>query len=148
MSGTLPPQDPTHPQEPGGLHDPVRPEEPGRSRRRADRPTAPGAARASVRAAGRALGLLATEPRRRRAQRRARVALGRAVAAHLAGQAAPPLLATPMAAHRAAQLRLASTDPPPRPGPIRGAGGSGSPREPAVRPGGTATWPPSWSGCC
>ena len=94
MSGTLPPQHPTHPQEPGGLPDPVRPEEPGRSRR-ADRPTAPGAARASVRAAGRALGLLATEPRRRRAQRRARVALGRAVAAHLAGRSAPPLLATP-----------------------------------------------------
>jgi penicillin-binding protein 1A len=123
MSGTLPPQHPTHPQEPGGLPDPVRPEEPGRSRRRADRPTAPAAARASVRAAGRALGLLATEPRRRRAQRRARVALGRAVAAHLAGQPAPPLLATPMAAHRAAQLRLASTEPPPRPGPIRGAAG-------------------------
>ncbi|MET0833736.1 MAG: hypothetical protein ABWZ62_07140, partial [Actinomycetota bacterium] len=77
MSGTLPPQDPTHPQEPGGLHDPARPEEPGRSRRRADRPTAPGAARASVGAAGRALRLLATEPRRRRAQRRARVVLGR-----------------------------------------------------------------------
>jgi penicillin-binding protein 1A len=123
MSGTLPPQHPTHPQEPGGPPDPVRPEEPGRSRRRADRPTAPAAARASVRAARRALGLLATEPRRRRAQRRARVALGRAVAAHLAGQPAPPLLATPMAAHRAAQLRLASTEPPPRPGPIRGAAG-------------------------
>jgi penicillin-binding protein 1A len=120
MSGTLPPQHPAHLQEPGGLPDPLRPEEPGRSRRRADRPTAPAAARASVRAAGRALGLLATEPRRRRAQRRARVALGRAVAAHLAGQPAPPLLATPMAAHRAAQLRLASTDPPPRPGPLRG----------------------------
>jgi penicillin-binding protein 1A len=91
------------------------PQEPARPRRRADRPTAPAAARASVIAAGRALGLLATEPRRRRAQRRARVALGRAVAAHLSGQPAPPLLATPLAAHRAAQLRLASTDPPPRP---------------------------------
>ena len=93
------------------------PQEPVRPRRRADRPTAPAAARASVSAAGRAFGLLVTEPRRRRAQRRARVALGRAVAAHLSGRPAPPLLATPLAAHRAAQLRLASTDPPPRPTP-------------------------------
>ncbi|HEX5878166.1 MAG TPA: hypothetical protein VF468_07585, partial [Actinomycetota bacterium] len=92
------------------------PREPARPRR-ADRPTAPAAARTSVRAAGRAIALMATEPRRRRAQRRARIALGRAVAAHLAGQPAPPLLATPLAAHRAAQLRLASTDPPPRPSP-------------------------------
>ena len=90
------------------------PQEPARTRRRADRSTAPSAARASVSAAGRAFGLLVTEPRRRRAQRRARVALGRAVAAHLSGKPAPPLLATPLAAHRAAQLRLASTDPPPR----------------------------------
>ncbi|HEY6706731.1 MAG TPA: biosynthetic peptidoglycan transglycosylase, partial [Actinomycetota bacterium] len=150
MSGTLPPQHPTHPQEPGGLPDPVRPEEPGRSRRRADRPTAPAAARASVRAAGRALGLLATEPRRRRAQRRARVELGRAVAAHLAGQPAPPLLATPMAAHRAAQLRLASTDPPPRPGPIRGAAGGelrlGSPPGPDQAPPGPGPAPASEEG--
>jgi hypothetical protein len=92
------------------------PQEPARPRR-ADRPTAPAAARTSVRAAGRAIALMVTEPRRRRAQRRARIALGRAVAAHLAGQPAPPLLATPLAAHRAAQLRLASTDPPPRPSP-------------------------------
>jgi penicillin-binding protein 1A len=90
-------------------------EPPARPRRRADRPTAPAAARAGMRAAGRTLRLLATEPRRRRAQRAARVELGRAVAASLAGQPAPPLLATPLAAHRAAQLRLASTDPPPRP---------------------------------
>jgi penicillin-binding protein 1A len=75
-----------------------------------------------VLAAGRAIGLVATEPQRRRAQRRARVALGRAVAANLAGQPAPPLLAQPLAAHRAAQLRLASTDPPPRPGVRTGAG--------------------------
>ena len=82
MSSTLPPQDPAHPQEPVSSEAPVGgPQEPGRSRRRADRPTAPAAARASVRATGRAIGLLATEPRRRRAQRRARVALGRAVAA-------------------------------------------------------------------
>ena len=95
------------------------PQEPARPRRRADRPTAPAAARASVSAAGRAIGLLVTDPRRRRAQRRARVALGRAVAAHLSGKPAPPLLATPLAAHRAAQLRLASTDPPPRPPRLR-----------------------------
>ena len=93
------------------------PQEPARPRRRADRPTAPAAARASVSAAGRALGLLVTEPRHRRAQRRARIELGRAAAAHLSGKPAPPLLATPLAAHRAAQLRLASTDPPPRPAP-------------------------------
>jgi len=91
------------------------PQEPARPRRRADRPTAPAAAAAAVRAAGRAIGLWATEPRRRRAQRQARVALGRAVADHLAGQPAPPQLSTPLAAHRAAQLRLASTDIPPRP---------------------------------
>ena len=106
MSGRLPPQ------------------EPARPGRRAERPTAPAAARASLRAAGRALGLVATEPRRRRAQRQARVALGRAVADHLAGQPAPPLLASPLAAHRAAQLRLASTDAPPRPDP-RPAPGAG-----------------------
>jgi penicillin-binding protein 1A len=123
MSSTLPPHDPANPQDPGSLQDPAgsqEPGQPGRPRRRADRPTAPAAARASVRAAGRAVGLLVTEPRRRRSQRRARVALGRAVAAQLAGQPAPNLLATPMAAHRAAQLRLASTDPPPRPGPRPG----------------------------
>ncbi|HWD45066.1 MAG TPA: hypothetical protein VHM23_15420, partial [Actinomycetota bacterium] len=95
------------------------PQEPGRPRRRADRPTAPAAARASVRAAARALRLVSGEPARRRAQRRARIQLGRAVAANLAGQPAPGLLAMPLAAHRAAQLRLASTDPPPRPGPRR-----------------------------
>jgi len=99
MSSSLPPQDSARP------------------RRRADRPTAPAAARASVRAADRALGLLATEPRRHRARRQARVALGQAVAGHLAGQPAPPFLATPLAAHRAAQLRLASTEPPARPAP-------------------------------
>ena len=132
------------------------PQEPARPRRRADdRPTAPAAARASVSAAGRALGLLVTEPRRRRAQRRARVALGRAVAAHLSGKPAPPLLATPLAAHRAAQLRLASTDPPPRPTPAAPGAGrrarghrAGPPRGPAGREGGTATWRPSWSACC
>ena len=100
------------------------PQEPARPGRRAERPTAPAAARASLRATGRALGLLATEPRRRRAQRQARVALGRAVADHLAGRPAPPLLASPLAAHRAAQLRLASTDAPPRPDP-RPAPGAG-----------------------
>ena len=100
------------------------PQEPARPGRRAERPTAPAAARASLRAAGRALGLVASEPRRRRAQRQARVALGRAVADHLAGQPAPPLLASPLAAHRAAQLRLASTDAPPRPDP-RPAPGAG-----------------------
>ena len=91
------------------------PQEPAPPRRRADRPTAPAAAAAAVRAAGRAMGLWASEPRRRRAQRRARIALGRAVADHLTGRPAPPMLATPLAAHRAAQLRLASTDAPPRP---------------------------------
>jgi hypothetical protein len=95
------------------------PQEPARPRRRADRPTALAAARASVSAAARALRLVSGEPTRRRAQRRARIDLGRAVAANLTGQPAPPLLATPLAAHRAAQLRLASTDPPPRPGPRR-----------------------------
>jgi penicillin-binding protein 1A len=91
-------------------------QEPAGPRRRADRPTARAAARASLRATGQALRLLATEPRRRRAQRRARIALGRAVAEHLAGRPAPPQLAVPLAAHRAAQLRLASTDPRPRAG--------------------------------
>src|SRR5215217_9179801 len=117
MSSRLPPpQDPTQPQEPVNLHDPGSPVEPGRPRRRADRPTAPAAARASLSATARALKLVFTQPSRGRAQRRARIDLGRAVAASLAGQPAPPLLATPLAAHRAAQLRLASTDPPPRPG--------------------------------
>ena len=106
------------------------PKEPASPRRRADRPTAPAAARASVRAAGRALGLQATEPRRRRAQGQARVVLGRAVAGHLAGQPAPSFLAPPLAAHRAAQLRLASTEPPPRPGPR-----PTPPEEPTARPG-------------
>jgi penicillin-binding protein 1A len=100
------------------------PQEPARPGRRAERPTARAAAGASLRATGRALGLLATEPRRRRAQRQARVAFGRAVADHLAGQPAPPLLASPLAAQRAAQLRLASTDAPPRPDP-RPAPGAG-----------------------
>jgi penicillin-binding protein 1A len=117
------------------------PQEPARPRRRADRPTAPAAARASVRAAARALRLVSGEPTRRRAQRRARIELGRAVAANLTGQPAPPLLAHPLAAHRAAQLRLASTDPPPRPGPRRptlggppsgGGPASGSPGTGAV----------------
>ncbi|HWC44384.1 MAG TPA: hypothetical protein VHK02_20560, partial [Actinomycetota bacterium] len=108
-------------------------QEPARPRRRADRPTAPAAARASVSATGRALGLVATEPTRRRAQRRARIDLGRAVAASLVGRTAPPLLATPLAAHRAAQLRLASTDPPPRPGTPGGSGPPGGPG-PASRP--------------
>jgi hypothetical protein len=106
------------------------PQEPARPRRRADRPTAPSAARASVSAAGRAFGLLVTEPRRRRPQRRARVALGRAVAADLSGKPAPPLLATPLAAHRAAQLRLASTDPPPRPTPAPPPGAEAASRAP------------------
>ena len=91
------------------------PQEPAPPRRRADRPTAPAAAAAGVRAAGRAVGLWASEPRRRRAQRRARIALGQAVADHLTGGPAPPMLAMPLADHRAAQLRLASTDAPPRP---------------------------------
>jgi penicillin-binding protein 1A len=125
-------QDPGRPQGPASPPDPGPSQDPGRPRRRADRPTAPAAARASVRAAGRAVGLVATEPRRRRAQRRARVALGRAVAAHLASQPTPPLLAMPMAAHRAAQLRLASTDPPPRPDSRPGPGDG-----PAMRPSGT-----------
>src|SRR5215212_4140290 len=112
--------DPGSSADPGRLQgDPGSPAEPVRSRR-ADRPTAPAAARASLSAAARALRLVFTEPSRRRAQRRARIDLGRAVAVSLAGQPAPPLLATPLAAHRAAQLRLASTDPPPRPGPLRG----------------------------
>ena len=100
------------------------PQEPARPRRRADRPTAPAAAAAAVRAAGRAMGLWASEPRRRRAQRRARIALGQAVADHLTGGPAPPMLAMPLADHRAAQLRLASTDAPPRPDP-RPAPGAG-----------------------
>src|SRR5215212_3359787 len=108
--------DPGSSADPGRLQgDPGSPAEPARSRR-ADRPTAPAAARASLSAAARALKLVFTQPSRGRAQRRARIDLGRAVAASLAGQPAPPLLATPLAAHRAAQLRLASTDPPPRPG--------------------------------
>src|SRR5215212_4717900 len=120
--------DPGSSADPGRLQgDPGSPAEPARSRR-ADRPTAPAAARASLSAAARALRLVFTEPSRRRSQRRARIDLGRAVAVSLAGQPAPPLLATPLAAHRAAQLRLASTDPPPRPG-------SGTPAgEPAPRP--------------
>ena len=243
MSSRLPPQDPTQPQEPVNLHDPGSPVEPGRPRRRADRPTAPAAARASLSATARALKLVFTQPSRGRAQRRARIDLGRAVAASLAGQPAPPLLATPLAAHRAAQLRLASTDqkwhwhvhlvpldgtqptplfelnddvkyprfspdgkrvlarvtgsgrpgrrvPGRRPSPRRRGSGAESPRGPAGRPVGTAprstraprtragpgrgrgrpsaegrrgrgrgpgpgargcasaTWPPSWSGCC
>jgi 1A family penicillin-binding protein len=108
------------------------PQEPARPRRRADRPTVRTAARTSVRAAGRVIGLQAGEPGRRRAQRRARVTLGRAVADHLAGQRAPAFLAPPLAAHRAAQLRLASTEVPahPRP-PSRPA----RPEESADRPG-------------
>jgi penicillin-binding protein 1A len=111
------------------------PQEPARPRRRADRPTAPAAAAAAVRAAGRAIGLWATEPRRRRAQRQARIALGRAVADHLAGRPAPPMLATPLAAHRAAQLRLASTDTPPRSGDGSAAqpAGSGAGSQAAAR---------------
>ena len=111
------------------------PQEPARPRRRADRPTAPAAARAGVRAAARAVRLVSGEPTRRRAQRRARIELGRAVAANLTGQPAPPLLAMPLAAHRAAQLRLASTDPPPRPGPRPTPGGGGT----AARPPGSGT---------
>jgi len=103
------------------------PQEPARPRRRADRPTALAAARASVSAAARALRVVSGEPTRRRAQRRARIDLGRAVAANLTGQPAPLLLATPLAAHRAAQLRLASTDPPPRPGPRRPTTAGSSP---------------------
>jgi penicillin-binding protein 1A len=87
---------------------------PGRARRRADRPTATRAARASVRASGRGLALLAGEPGRRWRRHQARVALGKAVATRLAGQPAPAFLAAPLAAHRAAQLRLASTDVPSR----------------------------------
>ncbi|HEY6707638.1 MAG TPA: transglycosylase domain-containing protein, partial [Actinomycetota bacterium] len=129
MSSRLPPQDPTQPQEPVNFRDPGSPVQPGRPRRRADRPTAPAAARVSLSATARALKLVFTQPSRGRAQRRARIDLGRAVAASLAGQPAPPLLATPLAAHRAAQLRLASTDPPPRPG-------SGTPEvAPGPRPG-------------
>jgi len=90
------------------------PPQPGRARRRADRPTAAKAARASVRAAGRGLALLAGEPGRRWRRHQARVALGAAVAGRLAGQPAPTFLASPLAAHRAAQLRLASTDVPSR----------------------------------
>ena len=135
MSSSLPPQDPTQHQAPAGLQSPTtpgsrsdprepeRPQEPGRARRRADRPTAPGAARASVRAAGRALRLMATEPRRRRTQRRARVALGRAVAAHLANQPAPPLWPRPWPP----TARPSSASPPPthRPAPTPPAPGGG-----------------------
>jgi penicillin-binding protein 1A len=88
--------------------------EPSRARRRADRPTAAGAARTSLVAAARTLVLLAGEPGRRWRRHQARVALGAAVAAWLADQPAPAFLASPLAAHRAAQLRLASTDVPRR----------------------------------
>jgi penicillin-binding protein 1A len=90
------------------------PPEPGRARRRADRPTAARAARASIRDAARGLVLLAGEPGRRRRRHRARVALGATVAGQLAGQPAPAFLASPLAAHRTAQLRLASTEVAPR----------------------------------
>jgi len=90
------------------------PPEPGRARRRTDRPTAAKAARASIRAAGRGIVLLAGEPGRRWRRHQARVALGAAVAARLAGQPAPSFLASPLAAHRAAELRLASTEVAPR----------------------------------
>jgi penicillin-binding protein 1A len=88
--------------------------QPGRARRRADRPTAARAAWASVRAAGRGLALLAGDPGRRWRRHQAQAALGAAVAARLAGQPAPAFLAAPLAAHRATQLRLASTDVPSR----------------------------------
>jgi penicillin-binding protein 1A len=112
------------------------PQDPARPRRRADRPTAPAAARASLRAAGRTIGLLATEPRRRRARRRARVALGRAVADHLAGRPAPALLVTPLGAYRAAELRLASTEVPARhrrPRPVPDAAPAAEPRRTGTR---------------
>ncbi|HEX8133712.1 MAG TPA: hypothetical protein VF880_09820, partial [Actinomycetes bacterium] len=88
--------------------------EPSRARRRADRRTAGGAARTSLLAAARTLALLAGEPGRRWHRHQARVALGAAVAAWLTDQPAPIFLASPLAAHRAAQLRLASTDVPRR----------------------------------
>jgi membrane peptidoglycan carboxypeptidase len=112
------------------------PPAPTRRPRRADRPTVRTAVRTSVRAAGRAIGLQAGEPRRRRDQRRARVALGRAVADRLAGKPAPPFLAPPLAAHRAAQLRLASTDVPARPRAHPGPG------QPTARPGPAAATGP------
>jgi penicillin-binding protein 1A len=90
------------------------PPEPGRARRRAERPTAAEAAWASVREAARGLALLAGEPGRRWRRHQARIALGAAVAGRLAGQPAPTFLASPLAAHRAAQLRLASTEVAPR----------------------------------
>jgi penicillin-binding protein 1A len=90
------------------------PGEPGRARRRADRPTAARAAGTSIAAAGRVLLLLAGEPARRWRRHQARVELGAAVARHLAGQPTPGSLAPAVAAHRAAQLRLASTEPPAR----------------------------------
>jgi penicillin-binding protein 1A len=88
--------------------------EPSRARRRADRPTAGRAARTSLLAAARTLALLAGEPGRRWRRHQARVALGAAVAAWLTDQPVPAFLASPLAAHRAAQLRLASTDVPRR----------------------------------
>jgi penicillin-binding protein 1A len=94
----------------------LRSPQPSRARRRADRPTAAGAARASVRAAGRGVALLAGDPGRRWRRHQARVDLGAAVAGRLAGQPAPAFLAVPLAAHRAAQLRLASTNVPSRNG--------------------------------
>jgi penicillin-binding protein 1A len=95
--------------------------QPGRARRRADHPTAARAARASARATGRGLALLAGDPGRRWRRHQARVDLGAAVARRLAGQPAPAFLTAPLAAHRAAQLRLASTDVPSRNGRPPGA---------------------------
>ncbi len=104
------------------------PPQPGRARRRADRPTAARAARASVRAAGRGLALLAGEPGRRWRRHQARVALGAAVAGRPAGHPAPTFLASPLAAHRAAQLRLASTEVPSRNRRASGASPGDGPR--------------------
>ena len=128
------------------------PQEPA-PRRDAQPTTAPSPlGQGSVSAAGRAFGLLVCRAAAAAPSGEARVALGRAVAAHLSGKPAPPLLATPLAAHRAAQLRLASTDPPP-PDPGRSSRGRGprrghrvgSPRGPAGREEWTATWRPSWA---
>jgi penicillin-binding protein 1A len=103
------------------------PPEPGRARRRADhRPTVAGAARASVRDAAGGLALLAGEPWRRWRRHRARVALGAAVAGRLADQPAPAFLASPLAARRAAQRRLAATGVAPRRRRASEAAGAGS----------------------
>src|SRR6266545_4166792 len=121
------------------------PPEPRAPRRRSGPPTAAGEALASARAAAAGLRLLAGAPRRRWRRHQARVALGAAVADHLAGRPAPAFLAAPLAAHRAAKLRLASTEVSPvgrggrerPPGPPRGSEQPPGPPRGGERPSGT-----------